>query len=107
MGCGVPWAIEGRFEPCCPPQTPFWAHAGQNRDLAIPWATWLNSQLRRHFPQGQPRPLVVSTPQNGPNAPLDTGELSLAVGGPPPPPPQKTPILPFVKVRPGIDRNQA
>ena len=56
----------GHFKP---PQTPFWAHVGQNCVLAVSLATWPKSQIRAHFSlvPPPPRPLVVSTHQNGPN----------------------------------------
>ena len=51
---GGPWAIWGRFVPFYPPQTLFWADMGQNHDLAVSWATWLESQVRGHCAQVQP-----------------------------------------------------
>ena len=52
---GAPWAIWGRFEPFCQPQTLSWGHGGQNRDLGYV------AQI------SIPRALfVVFTPENGP-----------------------------------------
>ena len=68
---GVPWAIWGRFEPFCPPLTPFWDHVGQILIWPYLGLCGSNINFKESCPKYNPPICVAFTPQNGPDTPVD------------------------------------
>ena len=75
---GLLWLTSGRFEPFCPPETPFRVHLGRKRMfcLYISWATWLKLQYRGHFSRLQPPTFSGLQPSDRPQGTARTAVLA-------------------------------